>query len=253
MVYSDGILYSIRMTQPNRTPRLYITSELLEKARDERVTGATAHNSARELIDRASQDRLRGLSVSRLVLHTSGNVEDRGLKVYRVNTYENVPRFETSTRPATHPRDFLGDGLPEVHSLLVPVKEFDSTATAWSLHDAAARYADKLGLPAVGEPELRVPTEGFGHKGLDQTLDFALQGLGGITSRAQPEDRRESPESLSEELGNLLKPYIGRAADVFQAIQALPDNPNAAVAAQFMPNEMAPFVEQTPPIVFHQK
>jgi len=243
------------MTQPNRAPKLYVTSEFLEEARDEGVTGATAHASAHDLMNRASQGRLRGLSVSRLLLHTSTKIDDVKLKVYRVVPHESgVTQFEASNRPGTHPHAFIESGMPEVHALVVPVKEFEPMAAAWSLHNAAARYADELGLPAAGEEELRAPTEGFGVAGLDQALDFGLQMLGGMISRAQPEDRRESPESLAAKLREGINPTLGRGVDAIRAVQGLPNDPNAAVPQPAMtPNEMAQFVEQRPPIVFHEK
>jgi len=241
------------MIQPNRAPRLYVTSEFLEKAHDEQITGATAHTSAHEVMQRASQGRLRGLSVSRLLLHTSANVEDQRLKVFRVVPHESTAgKFEVSTRPATHPQAFVEDGLPEVHSLIVPVKEFDTTAAAWSLHNAAARYGEELGLPRAGEREMRPPTEGFGIAGLDQVLDFGLHTLGRIVSNAQPEDKRESPESLADQLRAGINPILGRGVDAVRAVQDLPDDPNAVTQSPLTPAEMAELVAKDPPLVFHE-
>jgi|GEM_PF-2101688 len=242
------------MTQPNRPPKLYITSTLLEEARDEGITGATAYNTAHEVINRGSEGRLRGLSVSRLVLHNAGDIDNERLTVFRVNTYENVPRFETSPKPGIHPQAFIEEGKPEAHTLVVPIKEFVTTTTAWSLHHAAARYANELGLPAAGEEEMRAPTEGFGIPALDQGLDTVLHLFGGIVSRAMPAERRESAESLAAELREGINPILGRGVEAIKAVNNLPDDPNAAAPQPAMtPAEMAKLIMQQPPIVFHEE
>jgi hypothetical protein len=239
------------MTNPNiaRPPKLYITPELVNEARDEHIRGIIPNGpNIKEVVARGSQGVLRGVPIRQLILHSSADVSGSGLTVFRVNEYApEAGLLEVTDQPGIHPKDLIARGLPEIHTLVVPIKDFDELAAAWALHRAAGEYGQTLDSSAPGAQELRAPTELFGVTGLDVALRTGLSLLGGIISRAQPPERRETPEALADQLEKGIGPIIGRGVDAISAVQGLPAQPPLK---PMEPDEMDRFVQQTPPLAF---
>jgi hypothetical protein len=228
-----------------RSPRLFITSDLLTQARDEQVHSITPHAaSIRTVVERGSAGALRGLPVRQLILHGSDDVSQEGLRAYRILPGESPQDSLRINGVAEHPQGLIDRVLPDVHSLVVPVLDFDELTVALALHRAAGVYGQQLS--AEGSEE-QAPDKLTGVQGIDSAIRFGTLTLGSLISKAQPAEGREAPESLAEQLLQGIGPIISRGFEAVQAVQGLPaDGPILPMSA----SEMQTLVEQTPPLAF---
>lgn len=228
-------------------PKLFITGELMTEALTSQVRAIVPDGaSIKKVIEHGSGGAMRGRPVGQLILHESNDISAVDMSAYRIGPQTpEQPRIPVLREAKTHPTRLIQDALPEVHTLVVPIKAFDALSALRGLHGAAAAYAQNL--PQLEEEELRVPDSMFGVPGLDKVVGGVAYLFGGIVSRAQPEERRERPEDLANQLIEGIGPIVGRGVEAIRAVQGLPDQPPLRPMS---PDEMAAFAEQTPPFTF---
>jgi hypothetical protein len=201
--------------------------------------------SIKKVIEHGSGGAMRGRPVGQLILHESSDISEVDMGVYRIGPQTpDQSRLPILRETKIQPTRLIQDALPEVHTLVVPIKAFDALSALRGLHSAAAAYAKNL--PQL-EEELRVPTDMFGVPGLDKPAANIAHLLGGMISRAQPAERRERPEDLAGQLLDGIGPIIGRGMEAIRAVQDLPVQPPQQ---PMTPDQMAAFAEQTPPFIF---